>query len=801
MPVRRAVTVVRSLLGTIALSLLASAVAHAESAGDIRNSARQIAAQIAAQKGAGQLNVAAEQHAIEQLGQLVLRFIDVCDKTGNVGGPRSENEALLSTFQALHEPLSDMYEINSGNLERMARKVMDEDGDLEALYETPAFKEAQVVASQALYFLNWLNYYGARLQPEGPKRKELLEKAQRGFSEFAVGDRRSDLLVESLLGRGLCYLELDNTEFAVHDLKAVANDPNASPERKAKARLALLDAYVRTGNTAEALRLSDELLNGGARGEENVIRFLRIRVLLNAAKKGSGAEAERYRQQALGLMDQLRRSGPGWEEKVAALAATSIDNPEKWAANANSPFAKWELAKLLVQKGDYKGATPLLEGLVTSNDEQLRRNLPEAHYFLGLAQFQAGQYDQAATNLEAALKEEKPSYGPDAAYMYFKSTEALAAKQPNADQSARYEQAIRTYLTKYPDHRSAYEAQFRLGEVLQAQNKFNEALDVYAKVKGDPAFELRAQFATLQCRFELLQAADGKNAADQRTRVLESIGPGLQAFTQRVADYQKSRGRDDGVPLDQMRAKTAIMKAVYLQLQPGSNDQAIIDALAGFEKSYPQQADLQPQVSRLRLLAYQRQGRFTDAQAEVKAHGTVLLSTYGTKGIEDLAVGFVREGARRRQEQGDAANQAAQQVALLLYEQLVTEGDAGGKAKLTLARLYENTGELGKAQDLYGEVFRANDSSTAALRGLARVAEAQGHSAEALTYWQKFDGSTRPGDAPWYEGKYQIARLTNATGKKKEACAQLDQLKPAMPGLSDIELRKQLSDLYQQTCQ
>jgi len=787
-------------LATLALCLAVVPATYAQGGGDIRSSARQIDAQIDAQRSAGQFNAAAQQRAVEQLGQLVMRFIDVSDKTANVGGPRGENDALIGTFQALHEPLSQIYAINSGNLERMSRKIMDEDGDLEALYETQAFKESQVVASQALYFLNWLNYYGGRLMAEGPKRKELLDKAQRGFSEFAVGDRRNDLLVESLLGRGLCHLELGNTEFAIHDLKAVANDAAASPERKSKARLAMLDAYVRNGNTAEALRLSDELLSGGARGEENVVRFLRIRVLLNAAKKSSGADAERYRQQALSMMEQLRRSGPGWEEKVAALAASSIDNPEKWAANANSPFAKWELAKLLVQKGDYKGATPLLEGLVASNDEAMRRNLGEAHYFLGLAKFKDGEYPQAAVELEAALKEEKPSYGADAAYMYFKATEAVAAKEPDADHGARYEQAIRTYLSRYPDHRSAFEAQFRLGELLQAQRKFAEALEAYGAVKGDPAFELRAQFATLQCRFELLQVTDGRDAT-QRSQEVERIGSGLQAFTQRAADYQKSRGREDGVPLDQMRAKAAIMKAVYLNLQQGQNDQAMLDALAGFEKSYPQQTDLVPQVSRLRLIAYQRLGRFSDAQAEVKAHGPALLASYGTKGIEDMAVGFVREGARRRAQEGDAANQAAQQAALELYELLVTDGEGGGKAKLTLARLYENTGELGKAQELYAEVFKSNDTSTQALRGLARIAEAQGRSADALGYWQKLATLMRPGDAPWYEGKYQVARLTSVTGKKKEACAQLDELKPAMPGLSDVDLRKQLNDLYQQACQ
>jgi tetratricopeptide (TPR) repeat protein len=274
----------------------------------------------------------------------------------------------------------------------------------------------------------------------------------------------------------------------------------------------------------------------------------------------------------------------------------------------------------------------------------------------------------------------------------------------------------------------------------------------------------------------------------------------LQAFNQQATDYQKKNPRADGVPLDQMRAKVAIMKAVYLNLQPSPQDQAVIEALGGFEKNYPQQADLLPQVARLRLVAYKNLGRFGDAAAEVKAHGPLLLASLGATGIEDLAVAFVREGARRRAKEGEQTNRAAQQVALALYEQLATEGDAGSKAKLTLARLYENTGEPQKAQDLYAEILRANAASTPALRGLARIAEAQGRPSDALGYWQQFSGIVRPGDAPWYEGKYQVARLTSATGKRKDACEQLEQLRPAMPGLSDATLRQQLNDLYQQVC-
>jgi len=786
-----------SALLALALLLASECPVLAQSAGELRSSAREISNEIAAQKSSGSFNAAAQQRAVERLGKLALAFIGLSDRVSNAGG--GDRDALSGAYQAIATPLDDIYDRNVGDLDRKAKQIMDQDGDLDALYETPAFKEEQAVASQALYFLNWLHYYGARLY-DGAQRKELLEKAQRGFSEFAVGDRRSELLVESLLGRGLTHLELGNTEFAVHDLQAVANDPQASPERKSKARLALLDAQVRAGNVSEALRLSDQLLGSGERAEDNIIRYLRIRALLAGVKKSSGAEAERYRQQALAQMDQLRRAGPGWEEKVAALAQTSIENPEKWADNATNPFARWEVAKMLVQKGDYQHAMPLLEGFVTSTDAEMRKHHGEAQYFLGLAKFQAGQYREAADQLDAALKDENAPYGADASYMRFKAIEAVIAKTPNADVTAQYERAIRDYLSRYPAHKSAFEAQFRLGELLQAQHKFADAVQTYAKVGGDPSFELRAQFATLQCDFELLQAADQRTAGQQRDALIKSIGTGLQNFDKLAADYDKRKATGDQVQLSAMRAKVAVMQAVYDALQPEPNDQAILDALNGFEKKYPDQKDLLPQVARLRLTAYQRLGRFADAEAEVKAHGPLLLSNLGAPAIEDLAVGFVRDGARRNGKGDAAANQAAQQVALRLYEQLLSDNEGSGKAKLTLARLYENTGDLKKASALYSETLQANANSTAALRGLARIAEAEKRLPDAIGYWQQLGKAVRAGDAPWYESTYEVARLTQAMGKKHESCDQLEQLKPAMPGLSDADLRKKLDELYKQAC-
>jgi len=225
----------------------------------------------------------------------------------------------------------------------------------------------------------------------------------------------------------------------------------------------------------------------------------------------------------------------------------------------------------------------------------------------------------------------------------------------------------------------------------------------------------------------------------------------------------------------------------------------VLDLVKDFERRFPESKELYPQAARLRIGADLTLGKFADAESDVKTYGPALMQNYGAAALEELAVGFLREGARRNS-QDPNANQQAQQVALRLYEQLPSEGDAGAKKSLTLARLYENTGDLKRASELYNQALASKTDSFSAIRGLARIAEKEQRWQDALGYWQKLLKDSRAGDAPWYEAHYNVARVMVQMNQKAEACTLLEKLKPAMPGLSDIELRGKLDQLYQSAC-
>ena len=780
---RRAVAVV------VAAGLLAVAAgpARALSTSEIRARARAVG-------GAGG-DAAAEQQRVGELGELVLAFIDQCDSAVRAGSESARRDELRGAFEAINAPLDAIYTTRAAKLEALARGVMDQDGDLEALYETPEFKQSQAVAAAALYYRNWLDYYGARLY-DGERRKALFGAAEKGFSEFAVGDQPGELQTEALLGRGLCHLELGDTASALRDFQLVADAATASPERKAKARLAMLDAYARAGRTQEALRYSDEVLRSGQvpPADVPVVRYVRLQALFDAADKAKGADAERYRREAATLMDSLRAAGKGWADKVDALMVARVDDPKAWAGKADTPRVQWELARLMLVKNDYAGATPLLQQLVASPDADAKEFQPEAHYWLGVGAFKNNDFAAAAGELDAALAAGGGEWSNEARYLRFKALESLMA-QPQADPALaeRYRAALRDFLDKSPDHPLAYEARYRSGELLQSQGDFAAAIDEYGKVQGDPAYVLRARFGTLQSRFELLK---GDSEPPARTARLAAIGADLDAVEAQAKALKAQKSA--GVALPEIEAKTTLLRAVYVSLTSDKGDEQVAALLADFGQRFPDQPELQAQAARLRLGALLQLGRFAEAEQVVAQNGAALAAEQRGEQLAGLASGFRKASARRKAE-GDAAGSAAAARTALALLTLVGE-QGGAKQQMETAQLQEATGDLAAAQASYAAILAADPNALLALRGLARVAETRGDLKTAQAHWADYTKKSRPGDPGWFQGEYQQARLQVAAGDKQAACQRLDDLRASMPALSDADLRRDFGALYEKAC-
>lgn len=769
--------------------VLAASTVRADSPESIRARGEQLAAEVAAAAG----DAGRETALVERLGEVVLAYVDESDRVQRAGEEERRAGALREAFEAVHAPLDGIYRRHADLLEKKARAVMAVDGDLEALYETAEFQRSQAAAAGALYHLNWLDYYGARVVA-GERRAELLRACADGFSQFTVGEHASELVAESLLGRGLCHLELANYEWARRDFEAVIGG-DAAPARKAKARLALLDAYHRGGDTARVVAYARELQNDDLVPAEDapLVRFYELQALLDAADRATGAAGDGYRREAAALTARLRRDGGGWAAKVDALLASRVSDPSQWVGEADSPAAQWQLAQMFLQKEDCAGAEPLLEKLLAEGAALEPGRRREARYWRAVCHFRAGRHATAASELEVVLAaDDTADLAADARYLRFKALEALmAVDDPPAELTSRYVAALRDLLQHQPDGGRGAEARYRLGEALQASGEYSAAIDQYEKVEVDDDLRLRAAFGALQCRFELLR--DERDAA-VRESLVAAVAADLARYDERAAALAKS-GAPAARDLVELAARATLLRAVHASLAAQGGDERTAQILADFGERFPDQPELAAQAARMRLGALLRLARFDDAATEMANSAAVLRAEGRADALRGLASGYAADG---RMSESPAAAAAAARVAVALHG---LADDIGGappspRQRVAIAQLQEKAGELDAAAAGYGAVLAESPTSLAALRGLARVAEAQGKPREALAHWATYTETVRGGDVGWFRGQYEQARLQLASGDRAAACQRLTALRTALAGLQDEELRAALKSLW-----
>lgn len=733
-----------------------------------------------------------EQATIDRLGRSALAFLDAAD-SGQGGG--------TSQYESIAGPLERAYESHRQAMDRMSQDVIDRDGDMDAMAESPAYRQHQALAAQALYYLNWLRYRGALLYPAA-KRKELLEKAAAGFGEFATAKSDNPIVAESRLGRGLAYLELDQVEWAIADFEAVAQAKGAPPERVRKAQLALAESYVKVGRSADALRASKQALDGAGPGDQARAQYTRARALLMAAASQPGQKAT-YQAEASSLLAQLQSSGGPWGTRAAQIVRNGLDNPKNWASGAQKvkdvppPPSDWDVTKSLVASGKFKEAIPKLEQILASTDEAAKKNQGEARYLLGLSKYRSGDLAGAIPIFDQVVAEKTGSYRDDAGYLRFKAAESRYAADPTPAREPEYEQAIVAFLKDFPKHKAHAEARFRLGELRQRQEKYTEAEAEYAQVKDDPPFELRAAFATAQSVVKRLEQTPENTKPD----------PALMARAQTALDaFAAKRGGDAKdiaeAQLKDMDGQAALMGAYLAALSEKPDYERALVLLDGFEDKYPKLAGQRAQVVKLRLLAVSRLGRLEAAAVEAaRPEVATMEPTY----LDDLATRFLTRAAREQATGNAAAATAGKRAALLLSEKALQTPSAAAltpivrrRLQSTAASLHEEAGELGPALGLYQAVLKDSPDVVSARAGAARVLEAQGKVADARALWDEILGAG-PGKPGFLESHYQSARLSVALGDKARACAVVRQVPAEMLVNANAETPKKISEILR-TC-
>ncbi len=797
---RRLVSIIGMLSLSVHLGWLNSEV-EAASVAELSARAKQARSKANALKQ-GSWDAQAKLQAIQILGPVALEFVALPNLAQAVKTP-SSRKAIRDVYETLHGLLNGIYTGSFQRVDQMTQDVIARDGDLEAVQDSQEYRAEQGVAARALYFLNWLNYIGSFTFDE-KKKETLLTKAMNGFGEFAVGDQASRLKNESLFGRALSERELEKFDWAIRDFELLLKQPGVSADMKRKAQRALEQTrrYAKRGGKSQPS--PTELAQA---------RFQQAKSIARQSRQASGKKRSQLRGQLLALILELRRAGGKWQDRADALIQAELTREEELViAEQENPFPPWLKAKEHMQKRRFAKAVPFLEEVIASNDPNAAVYQTDAHYYLGVGLYEQRRYRQAINTLDTFLSNggAKTKHAADAEYFQFKSAESLYARDQSAQHRKLYVQAIRDFARKYPKHRSIYEAHFRLGEYYQEQEEYLKAAEAYTKVRGAPAFRVRADYATLQSYFEVLHAIeDGDTSSGlSEDAIRQRIGASLDAYwksSARLAKRSPKLLKRD--PYREYPGKVSVMHAVYLSHDMDANAEQIVSFLDGFEEKYPKQPDAFETVARTRLVALQKTGRYTDLANDVEK----IVERYQPDKQEELLAGLsgvLEKDIRKLRRQNDTDNALiAKRTLARLHEVWLkndgqfAEDQSPDRFHYDLAQLYLDTKQYDKAEIIYKDLEQKQGAyALVAIVGLAQVSEVRGDKKRALSLWEAMLKGTQVGDLLWFRGTFEVARLNDTLGNATQACKTVSSAQRMLKRLGDASLKTKIQDFANQTC-
>ncbi len=794
-----------SVIGMISLGLnlgwLNSEV-EAASIAELSTRAKQARSKADALKQRG-WDAQTKLQAIHILGPVALEFVALPDLAQAVKTPSSK-KAIRDIYETLRGPLNGIYTGSFERVDQMTRDVIARDGNLEAVQDSQEYRAEQGVAARALYFLNWLHYIGSFTFDEKEKKNALLTQAMNGFGEFAVGDQASRLKNESLFGRALSERELEKFDWAIRDFELLLKQPGVSADMKRKAQKALEQTRRYAKRDGKAQPSPTELAQA---------QFQQAKHIAKQSRNASGKKRSRLRGQLLALILALRKAGGKWEDRAEALIRAELTREEELViAEQENPFPPWLKAKEHMQKRRFAKAVPFLEEVLASNDPNAAVYQTDAQYYLGVGLYEQRRYRQAIKTLDAFLRNggAETTHAADAEYFQFKSAESLYAQHQSTQNGQLYVQAIHDFARQYPKHRSIYEAHFRLGEYYQEQGAYLKAADAYEKVRGAPAFRVRADYATLQSYFEVLHAIeDGDTSSGpSEDEVRQRIGTSLDAYWKNSATLAKSNPklvkRD---PYREYPGKVSVMHAVHLSQDMDANAERIVSFLEGFEERYPKQTEAFETVARTRLVALQKAGRYAELARDVEA----ILGRYQPDKQEELLAGLsgvLEKDIRKLRRQGDKDNELSAKRTLARLHEAWLENDgefaedqSPDRFHYDLAQLYLDIQQYDKAEIIYKDLEQKQGAyALVAIVGLARISEVRGDEKRALSLWEAMLKGTQVGDPLWFRGTFEVARLNDTLGNVDQACKAVSSAQRMLKRLGDASLKTRIQEFASRTC-
>jgi TolA-binding protein len=623
---------------------------------------------------------------------------------------RGDTAGARAAFPSLEQDLARTIDTLQDKMDEQREAIIDRDGDLEALYASPSWREDEVATLVLGYHLAWVRYQGAQLTDDATRKKKLLREAADGFEQYTAAEQIPEIYSESIYGRGLALMDLGQYGEAIGDLQTAAGLPRTA----AKAKAALAEAKRRQsgGKPVAAPDPAEQLAQ--------------LRALLEAAAKNpdKGGEASE-------MARSLAAQGGDWPSRVQGVIRDLPPSSHGLALQG----------QLAIDAHHCDQLPALVKAGADLKDSGRARWRPELLYLNAACELNDGKQADAA-RLFATLAAEFPNSPRAEEAAYYRCRALDTARHGDAAAEKDYEPALRDYLEHYGKSPRSSEIRYLLAELVRERGDCKAAIPLYEQVtSGD--FATRARLGALECRVGALTP----DAAAERTVLLDD----LQRF---VAGASKQTD-------ERTLAKACLLGALVAVRQKPPDDAAALGFLDDYERRFPKESEWHDTARRVRLEARLRAGQYAQAEADVDA----LLAQVDDKATRKLVARIGKDLMRRHA--GDEAQSAA--LARKIWSALAADG-SDPQDRANLSELELSAGNEDEARKLFEGVLAVRPDSAQAQRGAARAATALGDREAAMGYWRQVVDQSTPGGTSWYEARLAEFDLLVASGHTPEAC-------------------------------
>ena len=441
----------------------------------------------------------------------------------------------------------------------------------------PRLRQFEVELLILDYHLAWVRYQAADLVDDAGKKGALLDNAVEGFSKFVEMKGVAEVSAESLYGRGLAYMELRDWKNAREDFSAAAKLPKT--KQRAEAALAEVDRR----ETGKPLPPTEPV---------DPDKPLIDKLTAGLPKAGADPAVEK---DVTALARGLAARGGEWPAKVQGLVTKTLGDGT--VAGTRSSYGLYLLGQLAIDRNACSDLAPLVTAGAGVKDTGRAQWRSELLFFQGGCLLNAGKAVEAAAVFGELVHDfpEAPR-GSEAAYLRVRALDVARAKDPA--HGGAFEEALVTYVTRYPKADGAAEAHWLLGDLYRTRGDCTKAAEELGKVPAGP-YATRARLAALECRTAALSP---KTTAAERAALVKDLRAFVEATPAKGADEPRV-------------ARAALMGAlVAVGTTPPDRD-TIVALLTDFEKKYPGSKDLFPRALETRLEARVAQGQLRRCRA------------------------------------------------------------------------------------------------------------------------------------------------------------------------------------------